>query len=77
MTIVKSNLHNPAMLQYLHDFAKAALEDELLRLSFNLDNHKASFVFLSLVTQQKLWVYNSSAGANPFSLLPPLCCVFS
>ncbi|HAE85669.1 MAG TPA: hypothetical protein DCG78_04075 [Anaerolineaceae bacterium] len=53
-------LQNPAMLQYLHDFAKAAFEDELLRLSFlTFDDHKAA-AFLSLVTQQKLWIYNSA-----------------
>jgi len=53
-------LQNPAMLQYLHDFARAAFEDELLRLSFlTIDNHKAA-AFLSLVTPQKLWVYNSA-----------------
>jgi len=53
-------LQKPAMLQYLHDFAKAAFEDKLLRLSFlTFDNHKAA-AFLSLVTQQKLWVYNSA-----------------
>jgi CelD/BcsL family acetyltransferase involved in cellulose biosynthesis len=53
-------LQTPAMRQYLHDFAKAAFEDGLLRLSFlTFDNRKAA-AFLSVVTPQKLWVYNSA-----------------
>ncbi len=53
-------LKNPAMPQFLHDTAHFAFDAGLLHLSFlTFDSHKAA-AFMSLLTPEKLWVYNSA-----------------
>jgi len=53
-------LQSAAMNEYLHAAAQAAFADGLLHLSFlTFDGRKAA-AFMSLVTPDKLWVYNSA-----------------
>jgi len=53
-------LKNPLKLQFLHDTAHFAFDAGMLHLSFlTFDGHKAA-AFMSLLTQEKLWVYNSA-----------------